>query len=155
MHQVVHIATESVLGPVAEQVVGSAIDKRTVTLQIDSVNALPGTIEQRLHLLRGAVSFLLQSLVRLQRSRDVTDLGAIILKPDLDARLLGEKVAQATSQGSQRGHHLRTVKDERSPDSQSVEDRGNDCEVDCPLSRPFFGEGLGGETLVQPAAEFI
>ena len=155
MHQIVRLPAEDLLGTVADQFTGSAIDERAVSLQINPVNALPGKFEEQLHLLRDTVSLLLQPLVRLQRSCDVTDLGAILLKTDLDTRLSGEKVAQATSQGNQRGHHLRTVKDERTPDSQSIEDSGNDCEVDSPLGRALFGEGLVSETLVQPAAEFI
>ena len=124
-------------------------------MQINAVDALARGFQQHLHLLRDSVSFLLQPLVRLQRSGDVADLRAILLKPDLDARLSGEKVAQATSEGNQRGNHLGTVKDERTPDSQGIEDSGNNCQVDSPLGRPLFGEGLAGETLVQASAKFI
>jgi hypothetical protein len=62
MHQIMHLPAQELPGTVADQLTGSPVDERAVSLQIDTVNALTGGFQQHLHLFRDAVSLLLRPL---------------------------------------------------------------------------------------------
>jgi len=62
MNQFVHVPTQRLFGSVSKHFARSPIDECAASLQIDPVNPLARGLQQHLHLLRDAVSFLLRPL---------------------------------------------------------------------------------------------